>query len=49
VQLTPQTQTDNRRRLPKVAKASRVQPTNSGITASALAAPPQQLALNKGL
>jgi lipoprotein-anchoring transpeptidase ErfK/SrfK len=45
----PQTQTDNRRRLPKVAKAPRVQPTNSGITASALAAPPQQLALNKGL
>lgn len=39
----PQTQTDNRRRLPKVAKASRVQPTNSGITASALAAPPQHL------
>ena len=45
----PQTQTDNRRRLPKVAKAPRVQPTNSGITASALAAPPQQLALKKGL
>ena len=45
----PQTQTDNRRRLAKVAKAPRVQPTNSGITASALAAPPQQLALNKGL
>src|SRR6188472_4624706 len=36
----PQTQTDNRRRLPKVAKAPRVRPTNSGITVSALAAPP---------
>ena len=45
----PQTRTDNRRRLAKVAKPPRVQPTNSGITASALAAPPQQLALNKGL
>ncbi|MGB9473647.1 MAG: hypothetical protein WCE87_01115, partial [Candidatus Udaeobacter sp.] len=39
----PRTHTDNRRRLPKVAKAPRVQPTNSGITASALAAPPQHL------
>ena len=39
----PQTQTGNRRRLPKVAKAPRVQPTKSGITASALAAPPQHL------
>jgi hypothetical protein len=47
VQLTPQTQTDNRRRLPKVAKAPRVQPTNSGITASALAAPPQHLTQNQ--
>jgi hypothetical protein len=43
----PQTQTDNRRRLPKVAKAPRVQPTNSGITASALAAPPQYLTQNQ--
>ena len=43
----PQTQTDNRRRLPKVAKAPRVQPTNSGITASALAAPPQHLTQNQ--
>ena len=42
----PQTQTDNRRRLRKVAKAPRVQPTNSGITASALAAPPQHLTQN---
>jgi len=42
----PQTQTHNRRRLPKVAKAPRVQPTNSGITASALAAPPQHLTQN---
>lgn len=43
----PQTQTHNRRRLPKVARAPRVQPTNSGITASALAAPPQYLTLNQ--
>ena len=43
----PQTQTHNRRRLPKVAKAPRVQPTNSGITASALAAPPQRLTQNQ--
>ena len=43
----PQTQTDNRRRLPKVAKAPRVQPTNSGITVSALAAPPQHLTQNQ--
>jgi L,D-transpeptidase-like protein len=42
----PQTQTRNRRRLPKVAKAPRVQPTNSGITASSLAAPPQHLTQN---
>jgi len=39
----PQTQTDNRSRQPKVAKAPRVQPTNSGIDVSALAAPPQHL------
>src|SRR5215475_1075426 len=39
-----QTQADNRRRrLPKVAKAPRVQSTNNGITASALAGPPQSL------
>src|SRR6058998_1524602 len=43
----PQTQTDNRGRLPKVAKAPRVQPTNSGIDASALAAPPQHLPQNQ--
>src|SRR5881398_4026401 len=43
----PQTETDNRRRLPKVAKASRVRPTNSRITASALAAPPQHLTQNQ--
>ena len=43
----PQTQTDNRRRLPKVAKAPRVRPTNSGITVSALAAPPQHLTQNQ--
>jgi lipoprotein-anchoring transpeptidase ErfK/SrfK len=43
----PQTQTDNRRRLAKVAKAPRVKPTNSGITASALAAPPQYLTRNQ--
>ena len=42
-----QTQTHNRRRLPKVAKAPRVQPTNSGITASALAAPPPYLTQNQ--
>ena len=44
----PQTQTANRRRRPKVAKAPRVQSTNSGsgITASALAAPPQHLTQN---
>jgi len=42
-----QTQTDNRHRLPKVAKAPRVQHTNSGITASALAAPPQHLTQNQ--
>src|SRR4029453_12182217 len=39
----PQTQRDNPRRLPKVAKAPRVQPTNSGITARARAPPPQHL------
>src|SRR5881398_1887933 len=43
----PQTETDNRRRLPKVAKASQVRPTNSRITASALAAPPQHLTQNQ--
>ena len=43
----PQTQTDNRGRLPKVAKAPRVQPTNSGIDVSALAAPPQHLTQNQ--
>jgi lipoprotein-anchoring transpeptidase ErfK/SrfK len=43
----PQTQTDNRGRLPKVAKAPRVQPTNSGVAASALAAPPQHLTQNQ--
>lgn len=44
---SPQAQTHNRRRLPKVAKAPRVQPTNSGITASALAAPPPYLTQNQ--
>jgi len=43
----PQTQTDNRSRQPKVAKAPRVQPTNSGIDVSALAAPPQHLTQNQ--
>jgi hypothetical protein len=43
----PQTQTDKRGRLPKVAKAPRVQPTNSGIAASDLAAPPQYLTKNQ--
>ena len=43
----PQPQTDNRNRHPKVAKAPRVQPTNSGIDLSALAAPPQHLAQNQ--
>jgi hypothetical protein len=44
----PQTQMDSRRRrLPKVAKAPLVQPTNSGITASALAGPPQYLTQNQ--
>jgi len=43
----PQTQKDNRRRLPKVAKAPRVRPTNSGISVSALAAPPQFLTQNQ--
>jgi hypothetical protein len=43
----PQTQTDNRSRHPKVAKAPRIQPTNSGIDVSALAAPPEHLALNE--
>jgi hypothetical protein len=43
----PQTQTDNRSRQSKVAKAPRVQPTNSGIDVSALAAPPQRLTQNQ--
>ena len=43
----PQTQTANRNRLPKVAKAPRVQPTNSGIDVSALAGPPQHLTQNQ--
>src|SRR6266480_941159 len=43
----PQTQTDNRGRYPKVAKAPRVQPTNSDIDVSALAAPPQHLTQNQ--
>src|SRR5947208_1044180 len=43
----PQTQTDNRSRHPKVAKAPRVQPTNSGIDVSALAGPPQHLTQNQ--
>ena len=43
----PQTQTDNRSRHPKVAKAPRIQPTNSGIDVSALAAPPDHLAQNE--
>src|SRR5438067_9533179 len=43
----PQTQTDNQSRHPKVAKAPRIQPTNSRITASALAAPPQHLTQNQ--
>ena len=43
----PQPQTDNRNRHPKVAKAPRVQPTNSGIDLSALAAPPQHLTQNQ--
>jgi hypothetical protein len=43
-----QTHTDNRRRRsPKIAKAPRVQPTNGGLTASALAAPPQYLTQNQ--
>jgi lipoprotein-anchoring transpeptidase ErfK/SrfK len=43
----PQTHTDNRGRLPKVAKAPRVQPTNSGVDLSVLAAPPQHLTQNQ--
>jgi len=43
----PQTQADNRSRHPKVAKAPRIQPTNSGIDVSALAAPPDHLAQNE--
>jgi lipoprotein-anchoring transpeptidase ErfK/SrfK len=37
----PQTQTDKRGRLPKLAKAPRVEPPNGGMVASDLAAPPQ--------
>lgn len=43
----PQTQTDNRSRHPKVAKAPRLQPTDSDIDVSALAAPPQHLTQNQ--
>src|SRR5947207_4055964 len=43
----PQTQTVNRSRHPKIAKAPRVQPTNTGIDVSALAAPPDQLTQNQ--
>ena len=43
----PQAQTDNRSRHPKVARAPRVQPTNSDIDVSALAAPPQHLTQNQ--
>lgn len=43
----PQTQTDNRSRHPKVAKAPRVQPANSGLAASDLAAPPLHLTQNQ--
>ena len=43
----PQTQADNRSRHPKVAKAPRIQPTNSGIDVSALVAPPEHLAQNE--
>src|SRR6266436_2038441 len=43
----PQTQTDNRSRHPKVAKAPQVQPTDSDIDGSALAAPPQHLTQNQ--
>lgn len=43
----PQTQADNRSRHPKIAKAPRIQPTNSGIDLSALAAPPEHLAQNE--
>src|SRR5437773_11049314 len=39
----PKTQTVNRSRHPKIAKAPRVQPTNSGIDVSALAGAPQPL------
>ena len=43
----PQTQADNRSRHPKVAKAPRIQPTNSGIDVSALAGPPDHLTQNQ--
>ncbi|PYJ35718.1 MAG: hypothetical protein DME79_01380 [Verrucomicrobia bacterium] len=43
----PQTQADNQSRHPKVAKAPRIQPTNSGIDVSALAGPPDHLTQNQ--
>ena len=43
----PQTQADNRSRHPKVAKAPRIQPTNSSIDVSALAGPPDHLTQNQ--
>ena len=43
----PQTQADNQSRHPKVAKAPRIQPTNSSIDVSALAGPPDHLTQNQ--
>jgi len=43
----PQTQAHNQSRHPKVAKAPRIQPTNSGIDVSALAGPPDHLTQNQ--
>jgi len=43
----PQTQADNQSRHPKVAKAPRIQSTNSGIDVSALAGPPDHLTQNQ--
>ena len=43
----PQTQADNQSRHLKVAKAPRIQPTNSGIDVSALAGPPDHLTQNQ--
>jgi hypothetical protein len=43
----PQTQADNQSRHPKVAKAPRIQPTNSGVDVSALAGPPDHLTQNQ--